>query len=78
MGLCGSVVASPAPNVLIAVSEQAIEAGKHSGDPSLDRDARDWSTAIADHDQAAGLIAQRHIVTDCEALRIPLGTATAP
>jgi hypothetical protein len=76
--LCGTVVASPAPNVLIAVSDQTIEAGERSGYPDLDRDATNWWNAIADHRVAAGLTAQRQIVTDCDALRIPLGTATAP
>ena len=38
--LRGSEVASPAPNVLIAVSGQVIRAGDGSGDPDLDRDAR--------------------------------------
>jgi hypothetical protein len=77
-GLCGSVVPSPPPNAAIAVSESEIKAGENSGYPDLDRDAKNWLTALHQHDETANQVAQRHLVADCSARGIPLGTFTAP
>ena len=77
-GLCGSVVPSPPPNASIAVSEQTIKAGEHSGYPDLDRDARVWLNALGQHSETASQTAQNQIITDCTSLKIPLGTFTAP
>jgi len=77
-GLCGSVVAAPPPNASIAVSDQTIKAGEHSGYPNLDRDARNWSSALDQQSVPAIQSAQRQLVNDCNSLKIPLGTFTAP
>jgi len=76
--LCGSVFAAPPPNVAIAVSNQAIKAGENSGYANLDRDARNWASAIDQHNEAASQSAQRQLATDCTSLKIPLGTLPAP
>jgi hypothetical protein len=71
-------VVAPLPNVAIAVSEQTIKAGENSGYPDLDRDARNWLSALHQHSETAGQIAQNQMITDWTSLRIPLGTYTAP
>jgi len=72
--LCGSVSATPTPaNMLVAVPMARIEAGKDSGNQTLDDAATRLLRALQGRDPAAISTAEHHLAATCGHLGITLG-----
>ena len=72
--LCGSVSATPTPaDMLVAVPTARIEAGRKSGDPTLEDAATSWLRALNGRDPAAISAAESRVAATCHHLGIALG-----
>ncbi len=71
--LCGSVVASIPADTMLAVDVLTIKAGENSGSSALDQAARNWMTALNEHNTPASKVANQEVIATCQHLGIPLG-----